>query len=188
MSYKLCVFKGVEESKVYRDHASRILRPFIGEAFPEDEDSLRKDRIEHIDLEGPLDKAGWRVRDYKYFEKYLWQFTIRSQTYAESNYQNAKEIESVLAGNVDWYLYGWFRKKGDGIICQYQVIRVPNLIECVKKHGLEKLAVERANPDGSKFLAFDPSNPKMIGHCVVALFKCEQNNLTKRKAWSRWGA
>lgn len=185
MSFRRAIRKSVQESKSYRDHSCKILKPFIGEAFPETKTSVQKDLWEHIDLEGPLGTAGVRVRSADYFYRYRGQFTIRSQTHSESKHQDTKEIESVLAGNLKYYLCGWSVKKWDGVIFKYHIIYVPNLLKCIEKHGLENVCIEKCNDDGSRFLVFDPANPKMLGFGIMILFMYGQSNLIRRSRWER---
>lgn len=95
-----------------------------------------------------------RIRRPGYFDKYPFDFTIRSQRDSGAE----TEITKIINGFGDWMLYGHAAESNDSI-AKWMLIDLDALRASLIRnpYGRSRLESQQSNRDGTHFVAFDVS-------------------------------
>ena len=141
----------------------RILGPLIFEEAPLDMDL--KEVTDLVLLKARDMRVGCRIRRAGYWDRYPWQFTIRSKLPSGA----ATELEKIIEGWGDWLFYGHQAYAGSIDVSKWFVIDLHNFRAHLIRRTDYCIALEIPNNDGTYFAAWDicrfAPNPELCVGC-----------------------
>jgi hypothetical protein len=153
--------------KIWSDQFTPIVKQIVGPHLL-CVSSLEEDTQQATDLKiltcGRMHIAA-RIREYKYIEKYGFEFTIRSDRASGAK----TELEKIENGMADWMFYG-FKHETDLAIARWMIIDLNSFrLHWGKPQSPQRQALKikhQDNRDGTEFLAIDvrsfPPQPPII--------------------------
>jgi len=149
-------------SDLHIDHLKQIVGPRL--LVPSDFDVDTKQATDFVLLEARNWQIAARVRKPGYFDRYPYEFTVRS--YRPTGVRT--ELEKVLHdGFGDWMFYGHHggiaSKRGRPlyVIGRWMLLDLHKFRDAVAASG-GRLGQEMQNPDGTRFRAYDVRQMKQV--------------------------